>query len=418
MTSIETEGANAPGETVPVPRPQPLGILDGPPGLLLVGPGEGVEELLRDLAAGREPTAWPAAATCLAAAWRGDIDGAVAALGDDAVSAVNRLVLQPREDTLATARDATLLDHRLQSVVAAAAYIGGLSDDAPQPDGLDGEFAVLAYTVGAARSIEFRDGHGATRRLTAALHHAEAAGPVLAARVLAQLAERSHGPAAIDLYSRALTVLQGTERRDLVAALSLERALLSHELADVERHRLQPAVRDYQGALSFYRKETHPSEFALANSNLAVALLSLPTSQSQDQIRLGVAVQSLRSALEVYSPSSDPDRWSSCQMNLANALQYLPSTHRRENLEEAVDLYEEVLSVRSAARDPLGYARVLANQANALAHLAAFDQAEERYREAGRLFGLAGDTDASAVVARQLVEIDESRRAAIGGAAR
>jgi tetratricopeptide (TPR) repeat protein len=183
-------------------------------------------------------------------------------------------------------------------------------------------------------------------------------------------------------------------------------------MADVERHRLNSAVKDYQAALAHYREDEHPAEFALANSNLAIALLSMPTSQAQDQIRLGVAVQSLRAALRVYTPGSDPDRWSSCQMNLANALQYLPSTHRKENLEEAVDLYQEVLAVRSAARDPLGYARVLANQANALAHLAAFDQAEERYVEARRLFESGGDADAAQVVDRQLAEIDRSRLAA------
>jgi tetratricopeptide (TPR) repeat protein len=96
-------------------------------------------------------------------------------------------------------------------------------------------------------------------------------------------------------------------------------------------------------------------------------------------------------------------------MNLANALQYLPSKHREENLQEAVELLEEVLAVRSSRSDPMGYARVLANQANALAHLAVFDHAVTKYAEARDLFERVGDRDSVAVVDRQLEAIQQHR---------
>ena len=73
------------------------------------------------------------------------------------------------------------------------------------------------------------------------------------------------------------------------------------------------------------------------------------------------------------------------------------------------ELYEEVLAHRSKRSDPLGYARVLANQANALAHLAVWEHATAKYAEARDLFAQAGDTDAVAVVDRQLEQIDEAR---------
>ena len=111
-------------------------------------------------------------------------------------------------------------------------------------------------------------------------------------------------------------------------------------------------------------------------------------------MRLGVAVQSLRAALEVYRPETHAYEWSSSQMNLANALQYLPSTHQEDNLREAVDLYEEVLRHRSRRADPAGYARVLANQANALAHLGALARRRARYGEARGLFAGWATTDA------------------------
>jgi len=51
-----------------------------------------------------------------------------------------------------------------------------------------------------------------------------------------------------------------------------------------------------------------------------------------------------------------------------------PSNHQADNLVEAVELYEAVLEARDRDIDPLGRARVLANQGNVLAHLGVFDQ--------------------------------------------
>ena len=146
--------------------------------------------------------------------------------------------------------------------------------------------------------------------------------------------------------------------------------------------------------------------------NVAIATLAMPMSQASDQVRIGVAVQSLRAALRVFRPETHPHEWSSSQMNLANALQYLPSSHREDNLREAVELLEEVLARRSPRSDPMGYARALANQANALAHLGAFDDADEKYRTARELFAQSGDDDAVGVVDRQLAQIDEQRAGA------
>jgi bifunctional N-acetylglucosamine-1-phosphate-uridyltransferase/glucosamine-1-phosphate-acetyltransferase GlmU-like protein len=110
----------------------------------------------------------------------------------------------------------------------------------------------------------------------------------------------------------------------------------------------------------------------------------------------------------VYRPETHAYEWSSSQVNLANALQYLPK-HREEILQEAVELNEEVLAFRSPRSDPLGYGRVLTSQANALAHLAVFEHAEAKYREARELFVRAGDVDAVDVIDRQLVQIEEQR---------
>jgi tetratricopeptide (TPR) repeat protein len=397
-------------------RPQPLGLFDGPAGLLLVPPGPGSAELLDALASGRPPAGWPDHAAAVDLAARGDSDAALAGLGDDRVDVINRFVLAPTPESLAAAREAAADDPALGTVVAAGAYASGLSDIAPTLDGLDGEFAVLALVVRAARALEFKDARAALQLLREAVAHAAGVGPVLHARVLAMLAEHANtgqrAEEALELYDEALDLLAPTDLAELRAGMDLQRGLIAHQLADRQPHRLVEAVRSYQAAVRHFGEASHPEQFALANMNIAVALLAMPTTDSSDQIRLGLAVQSLRAALRVYRPDRHTYEWSACQMNLANALQYLPSKHREDNLAEAVELIEAVLEVRSPRSDPMGYARALANQANALAHLGVFDHAEAKYVEARDLFGQEGDGDAVEVVDRQLMEINEQREAA------
>jgi hypothetical protein len=127
--------------------------------------------------------------------------------------------------------------------------------------------------------------------------------------------------------------------------------------------------------------------------------------EASDQLRLGVAVQSLRSAPKVYTPQTHPERWASTQLNLANSLVYTPSKHQADNLVEAVELYEAVLEVRDRDTDPLGRARVLANQGNVLAHLGMFDPAKAKLYEARFIFEEFSDHDSMRSVRGVLDEV-------------
>jgi hypothetical protein len=420
MTVIDT----APVHRATLPAPQSIGVFDGPAALVVLPDVDGVAALLADLAVGRVPSSWPFAAAVLSATLADDVDAALAHVDDleraghVAVAAVNRLVLAPTSAHLDVAREAVAGDADLRLLVDAVAYSSGLSDDPPAipVDGVRPEFAVLGLTVRAARAIEFKDPVGAERAFTEAITTAAEVGPALQGRVAAMLADhlktrRAPGETVLAAYDEAIRLLTATDLDEVRADLHLERGMVAHQMADGQRHRLVEAIRSYQSALLTLGETSHPDRFALANMNVAIAILALPMTQASDQVRLGVAVQSLRAALRIYRPESHPYEWSSCQMNLANALQYLPSKHREDNLAEAVELYEAVLAVRSPRSDPLGYARVLANQANALAHLAVFDHARAKYAEARALFATSGEPDAVEIVDRQIAEIDAAEAA-------
>lgn len=83
-----------------------------------------------------------------------------------------------------------------------------------------------------------------------------------------------------------------------------------------------------------------------------------------------------------------------------------------ENLAEAAELYEAVLAARDRRRDPVGYARALANQGNALAHLGLFEDALARLAEARVLFEEAQEWEATATVRGLINDLSRQRRAA------
>src|SRR6185295_1220577 len=192
------------------------------------------------------------------------------------------------------------------------------------------------------------------------------------------------------------------------AALFLALGQLLQDTAAGDRSGLVEAVQAYQAAIHSGLSLEHGAEsYALAQNNLGLAYLALPMSGAGSPLRMGIAVQSFREALKVWTPERHPQAWSSAQLNLANALQYLPSSHPEDHLAQAVEIYEQLLGYRDRARDPLGYARLLANQANALAHLGIFAPALAKLHEAHKLFHWHGEPDLAASALEQVERINE-----------
>jgi hypothetical protein len=215
----------------------------------------------------------------------------------------------------------------------------------------------------------------------------------------------------IEGYRAAVEALRGLDAvESAMAELALGLATAYQEMATGQDggggQLLLEAVRTYHLALRGLRKQLQPERYAFAHSNLALCYLSLPMSDARDKLRRGVAVQSLREAQAIYTRTDHPREWASVTLNLANALQHLPTTHPVENLVEAVGMYEELLQARPVLADPLGHARVLANQGTALAHLGIHDQARPKLQAARQLFAAAGEDAAVATVQAALDDVD------------
>ena len=384
-------------------RPQPLGAFPLPLGYLLIPASPETETARLELLDGRIPQ-WPAALRAHERALAGDRDGALAALtGTDPISRYNRFVMDPESGDPSELRSAL---GEFAVLVDVVLFALGRSDAVPEVGSHTGELAAAVHSVQASKALDEGDVPAAVAHLDQA---AQAAGEVsepLRGVLLGASASLTDGDDAVARFEQALRALEGAEGlRVARAEMHLGLAGLLHEQAESRPELLVRAVPHYHSALQLVLREEAPLLWAAAHANLATAYLTMPMTEASGQLRLGVAAQSLRSALKVYTPEDYPEQWASVQLNLANSLVYTPSNHQADNLVEAVELYEAVLRARDRDRDPLGRARVLANQGNVLAHLGDFDQAKAKLYEARFLFEELDDGDSVRTVRGVLDEI-------------
>lgn len=400
-------------------HPQPVGAFGYPAGLLLMAPGTAEVEAVRAaLVAGRLPTAWPDELRGHELAHADDLDGARDAFaGDDPVALFNRWVLDPRPDTADAVRAA--VPALVRPLVDVVGYALGLMP-VPSYDvaELPGEVAALVLATRATAALEAGDHAAAPELLVEASCAAGEGSPALAAILLGNAGTmlREHGQAdrALPVLAEAAASLAGTDLAVVRAELLLQRGSIAQEKAASgsgdPRQLLQEAMTDYYQGLQLVTEHSAPYLWASLQMNLATAHLASPMSQASDQLRLGVATQALRACRRVLTPETYPGPWSAATLNLANALVYTPSTHQGDRLVEAVELYEEVLESGVRNQDPLGRARLLSNQGNALAHLGIFGEARAKLVEARFLFEEHLDHDSAMAVRSVLDEIAKSEQ--------
>ncbi|WP_203530609.1 tetratricopeptide repeat protein [Thermaerobacter sp. PB12/4term] len=395
-------------------RPQPIGVFPGVAGLLVLPPVPRGEELVAGMLRGWLPQPWPAGWEFFARALAGeDGDALIRRLPEGPEGIFNRFVLRPEPEVYAWAGER--LGPEWLPLLDAVAWRVGLCPAPPDPEGADGELAAFLLATQAYAALQRGDRAAGLERLRTAAGAAEEVSPVLAARLYAEWAALCHVEAgredeAIEGYRRAIRLLEDSDFPEVRAELWFQLGSAYQGLAGGRKGPLLEAARCYQEALKVFRRDTHPEAYAMAQMNLALAYLAMPPEDRAARLRAAVAVQALREALRVFQRDTHPELWASATLNLANALQHVPSAHPANNLREAVALYDQVLAVRRPGEDPLGYARVLANQGNALAHLGHLAQAEPRLQEARRLFQEHGDTGAAAAVEAVLEDIGRLRR--------
>lgn len=388
-------------------RPQPLGAFPLPLGYLLIPAGLETESAREALLTGNVPAVWPPEMRAHELALAGDRDGALAALtGTDVVTRYNRFVLDPDADD---AEDLRAALGEFAVLVDVVLFAVGRSDVVPEIGSAEGELAAIVLSARASSALADGDPATAVTLLDDAVEAAVPVSAALAGVLLgaaASVCATGGDTSAASRLERALRLLDGADGLRIDRAeMHLTLAGILHEQAAEHPEMMVAAVPHYHSALQLVLRDEAPLLWASAHANLATAYLTMPMAEASGQLRLGVAANSLRSALTVYTREEHPEQWASVQLNLANSLVYTPSKHQADNLVEAVELYEAVLEARDRESDPMGRARVLANQGNVLAHLGAFEHAKAKLYEARFLFEELDDQESVRAVRGVLDEI-------------
>jgi tetratricopeptide (TPR) repeat protein len=398
-------------EALTLARPQPLGAFPLPLGYMLIPAGADTEAARREMLAGRLPETWPPALRAHQFAADGQRDSAIAVLTsgadtDDPVTRYNRFVLDPDSADLDSLRVGL---GEFAVLVDVVLFTLGRTELPPECCSAEGELGAAVLSAQATHALAEGDSATAIGLLDRAIEAATAVCEPLAGIMLGAAAAicRDAGDSSCEARLKgALRALDGADGLRIARAeIHLCLATVLHEQAQSNPALLTKAVPHYHSALQLIAQDDAPLVWAAAHAGLGAAYLTMPMVEASSQLRLGVAAQSLRSALTVYTRDEHPREWASVQLNLANSLVYTPSRHQADNLVEAAELYEAVLETRDRSTDPLGRARVLANQGNVLAHLGVFDDAKAKLYEARFLFEELGDNESVRAVRGVLDEI-------------
>jgi tetratricopeptide (TPR) repeat protein len=171
---------------------------------------------------------------------------------------------------------------------------------------------------------------------------------------------------ALQCFRSAIETLQVHGQPEEVAELELNQGLVMQALTGLGRARLADAIGAYHRSLRVFTRSAYPQEYAVLHNNLAIAYLSMPTTDESGRMREALAVQSFEEVLKVINLIDHPSEYAMINNNLGNALQYASSGHVLENNLRALAAYDEALRVRNAQDTPLEYANTIANKANVL----------------------------------------------------
>lgn len=391
-------------------RPQPLGIFPAPAGYLVIPPVAGAEEVCSALLAGQTPDRVPDALRFYTMALADDRQGAWHALARDSSPEAhyNRFVLRSDPDVYAHLR--WQLRGDLAALLDLVAYMGGMRDAPPEADGVSGEIAACILPAHAAHALARQQYDVAIAALQRAVEEVRHISPLFAAQLLDHLATLhanvSQSAAALQALRDAVKLTGRGRRVDLRAYLTLRLGMLCQDLANGQRTLLIEANEWFQEALRCCSIERSPDLYALAHYRLALTILALAPAGNGHQVAHERAIQSLRESLRVYTCETHYEQWLHAQVTLANALRLSSAASPADHLLEAVRLYDEALASRDQECDPLWYARMLANQGNALFHLGDIARARDCLIRARSIFLANRDYGAAALLDEALAEIE------------
>ena len=124
----------------------------------------------------------------------------------------------------------------------------------------------------------------------------------------------------------------------------------------------KPAINAFQDTLKIFKRDTHPRKFAEIHHNLALIYSEIPVSSEEKPIWTAFCASSFKEVLSFYKKEQYPYEYAMASHNYATALMNFPEAKLHNNLDKAIGLFEDALTVRTVKDHPFERALTLLNQ--------------------------------------------------------
>ncbi|MCC3489319.1 MAG: tetratricopeptide repeat protein [Microcoleus sp. PH2017_25_DOB_D_A] len=169
---------------------------------------------------------------------------------------------------------------------------------------------------------------------------------------------------AIEFYLAALTVYKLEDfPEDWAMTQNNLAAAYKNRINGSRADNLERAIEFYLAALTVYTLENFPENWAMTQNNLAAAYSDRINGSRADNLER--AIECSQAALTIRTPEDFPEDWATTQNNLAAAYLYRINGSRADNLERAIECSQAALTIRTFEDFPEKWAMTQNNLATA-----------------------------------------------------
>ena len=181
--------------------------------------------------------------------------------------------------------------------------------------------------------------------------------PLLVAELMKEMSwvasYENHYSEALSYLNQAIELYKEEEQEVLGAELFSKKAEILHQWAKSGMpHFYQQAIQAYQEALKVVKQDLYPYWFAEIHNRLGVLYAEMPEEQQKRSIWAAVSATSFVEALSFFTKEEYPYEYASVCHNYATALINYPQAIRNDNIEKALNYFNESLEIRTAEAYP------------------------------------------------------------------
>lgn len=167
---------------------------------------------------------------------------------------------------------------------------------------------------------------------------------------------------ALGYLARAINIFEQEQHPELLAQAHLQKGILLYTWAQQGNPQFyRGAMEALQEASATFTRQAAPDLFAEIHHLLGVIYAEIPDEAKKKSVWAAVSSSSFKEALNYYTRNDFPYEYATICTHFGNAYLKYPASRNSDNVTKALELFNEALSIRTAAHFPLERALTLLN---------------------------------------------------------